>query len=402
MNAENAPDERDAWLVLLAAGQGSRLAKAAGCPKQFLNVGGVPLFWLSLRTAAKVSRLAGAVLVFPQDVLEENRALALELEQAERTGLQLRFAAGGARRQDSVANGLAMVPETASRVLVHDSARPFFTADLAGRLLDSLEAGALAAIPGIAVTDTIKRVDKTGLVLETPPRAKLRAVQTPQAFDLQALCAAHAQNRASGDADVTDDAALMEACGQPVLVIPGEERNIKITNPADLEVLMQTAPSVPCTGFGYDVHRYGGTRPLVLCGVPVPCDFTIEAHSDGDVALHALMDALLGLIGAGDIGMLFPDSDPAFDGADSKALLAVVLERLNEAQVALTHADVTIVAQKPKIGPHKQAMQESLCRLLGLSPTHVNVKATTEEKLGFTGSLEGIKAYAAVTGLAPR
>ncbi len=399
------------WFVLLAAGQGTRMAKAAGCPKQFLSVEGVPLYWLSVRKAAHIARISGLVLVFPKKVFAECRKQAEELLAKEDIALPVRFAQGGERRQDSVANGLSLVPDTAAHVLVHDAARPFFTQDLAERLIDSLEAGHCAVIPGIKVTDTIKKADEEGFVLETPPRAMLRAVQTPQGFSFKDLKKAHAGNQAAGNADVTDDAALMEACGHPVLIIEGEQGNGKLTNPEDLSWLKdrgeETMPQdhfaegslVPCTGFGYDVHRYGGTRPLILAATPIPSEYTIEAHSDGDVALHALMDALLSLIGAGDIGMLFPDTDPAFDGADSALLLKEVLKRTAEAKVRLTHVDVTIVAQKPKIGPYKEAMRQKLCELLALPPIHVNVKATTEEKLGFTGALQGIKAYAAVTAL---
>ena len=388
------------WLILLAAGKGSRMAAAAGCAKQFITVDSVPLYWLSVRTAARTARIKGIVLVFPENVFAESAARAQKLLADEQLPLELRFATGGPRRQDSVYNGLMAVPSDCHHVLVHDAARPFFTQDLAGRLLDALENGSCAVIPGIAVTDTIKRTDQEGRVTETPPRSELRAVQTPQAFDYQALCSAHARNRKGHDYDVTDDAQLMEQDGKPVVIIDGEERNMKITNPADLERLQGHATMpVPCTGFGYDVHRYGGTRPLILAAVPIPCPYTVEAHSDGDVVLHALMDALLSLAGLGDIGMLFPDTDPAFDGADSAKLLNVVLQRLKEADIRLTHADVTVVAQKPRLAAHKEAMHKSLCALLSLPAHHVNVKATTEEKLGFTGALQGIKAYAVVSGM---
>ncbi|HIV99724.1 MAG TPA: 2-C-methyl-D-erythritol 4-phosphate cytidylyltransferase [Candidatus Desulfovibrio intestinipullorum] len=431
------------WLILLAAGQGTRLAAAAGCPKQFLTVDSVPLFWLSVRTCSRVARLGGVVFVFPKDTFESSRDLVRELDRLEPCGLNMAFAVGGARRQDSVASGLAVVPQSARFVLVHDAARPFFSPGLVNALLDRLEAGAQAVIPGLAVTDTIKVVNKAGLVCATPDRSTLRAVQTPQGFSRRALAEAH-RTLNTPENTVTDDASLMEEAGHEVLVIDGEAGNIKITNPEDLQLLKkkaetgaedgssctkqaapdQTVPGqavsgqagengspaapdnpdttgclVPCTGFGYDVHRYGGDRPLVLAGVPIPCDFQVRAHSDGDVLLHALMDALLGLFGQGDIGMLFPDNDPRYDGADSAQLLAEVLQRMRQARVRLTHADVTVVAQKPRLSPHKKAMQESLCRLLGLGPEHVNVKATTEEGLGFTGDLSGIKAYATVCGL---
>ena len=420
------------WLILLAAGQGTRLAAVAGCPKQFLTVDSVPLFWLSVRTCSRVARLGGVVFVFPKESFESSRALVEELSKKEPCGLNMAFAVGGARRQDSVASGLAAVPQSARFVLVHDAARPFFSPKLVNALLDRLEAGALAVIPGLAVTDTIKVVNEAGLVCATPDRSTLRAVQTPQGFSRRELAEAH-KTLNTPENTVTDDASLMEGAGHEVLIIDGEAGNIKITNPEDLQVLEQwkgieesfsdkgasaqqetvekvkTASAahrdsscpqlIPCTGFGYDVHRYGGDRPLMLAGVPIPCEFQVKAHSDGDVLLHALMDALLGLFAQGDIGMLFPDTDPKYDGADSAQLLAEVLTRMRQARVRLTHADVTVVAQKPRLSPHKKAMQEHLCRLLGLGPEHVNVKATTEEGLGFTGDLSGIKAYATVCGL---
>ncbi len=390
-------EQAKSWLVLLAAGQGTRLSMVTGGPKQFLDVNGVPLYWLSVRTCASVPRLAGIVLVFPAENLEEQCAKTRALAAREGVHLPLHFACGGKRRQDSVANGLRLVPEESRCVLIHDAARPFFSRELCERLLDALEQGHKAVIPGLAVTDTIKSIDDKEMVTATPARALLRAVQTPQAFDRLALCQAHEKNCTCGDADVTDDAALMESAGHAVLVCRGEERNIKITRPSDLPYLYERG--VPCSGFGYDVHRYGGARPLVLCGVPISCSYSVAAHSDGDVALHALMDALLGLIGGGDIGELFPDSDPAFDGADSKELLKSVMDHLLREGVRLTHADVTIVAQTPRLAPYKEAMRSSLSTLLGLDARHVNVKATTEEKLGFTGAEQGIKAYALVSGL---
>lgn len=174
---------------------------------------------------------------------------------------------------------------------------------------------------------------------------------------------------------------------------------MKITTPGDLGLLSGKQDGMPCTGFGYDVHRYGETRPLVLGGVPMEGGYTVEAHSDGDVLLHALMDALLGLSGKGDIGELFPDSDPAFDGISSAVLLSRVLDVIRESGIVLTNIDCTVVCQKPKLGPQRGAIRHNLCRLLSLDPDQVSVKATTEEKLGFTGDLSGIKAYAVATGL---
>lgn len=393
------------WLMVLAAGHGSRLKGQTRGPKQFLVYRGAPLFWHSVATFAKYLRAgrsgnldaAGCVLVFPEDHFEEGRRLALAMRDKEGlSALPLVLAVGGTRRQDSVKNGLAALPGQVGRILVHDSARPFFGVGLLERLVVALEAGNKAVIPALRVKDTIKVVDGEGVVCETLERARLRAVQTPQGFDVHCLKEAHERFNTPAR-DVTDDASLMELAGHRVATVPGEEENVKITTPEDLSLLKQGSPR---TGFGYDVHRYGGNRPLRLGGVEIGGEFSISAHSDGDVLLHALMDALLGLVGKGDIGELFPDSDMAYDGADSKELLRKVLELVRGENVSLTHADLTVIAQKPKIGPHKEAIRQSVAALLELDPTCVNVKATTEEGLGFTGELLGIKACAVVTGLA--
>lgn len=392
------------WLMVLAAGHGSRLKGQTKGPKQFLECKGAPLFWHSVSTFATYLRSSkgdapdagGCVLVFPEDHLEEGKRLALSMREREGLDLPIVFAVGGPRRQDSVKNGLAVLPKQVSKILVHDSARPFFGVELVGRVVQALKAGHFAVIPALPVKDTIKVVDGDGVVRETLERASLRAVQTPQGFDASRLREAH-ERLNTPERDVTDDASLMELAGHKVVTVPGEEGNVKITTPEDLALLKQGSPR---TGFGYDVHRYGGNRPLRLGGVDIECEYTIAAHSDGDVLLHALMDALLGLIGKGDIGELFPDSDMAYDGADSRTLLQEVLGIVREENVALTHADLTIITQRPKIGPYKETIRQSVAALLELDPSSVNVKATTEEGLGFTGELLGIKACAVVTGLA--
>lgn len=391
------------WAVILAAGSGSRLASAGlSVRKQFLMHDGAPLFWRSLRTLSRLPELAGLVVVFPPEMFDESRALLRDLLAREPVGLPCLTAPGGARRQDSVASGLSALPVEASAVLVHDSARPFLTPDLAARLSDALARGHKAVIPGISLADTIKCVDADGRVTATPKRANLRAVQTPQAFDLALLRAAHAHAAAEGW-DVTDDAMLVERLGEPVLVIEGEPGNVKITNPEDLRLLGPKEEEVPApvTGFGYDVHKFGPGRPFVLGTVPIPGAPEVVAHSDGDVLLHALMDAILGCLGEGDIGRLFPDTDAAFDNASSAILLDEVMELSRRKGFRVLHADITVIAQIPKVGPHRERIREAVARLLGLSPERVNIKATTEEGLGFTGQKQGIKCVAVVTALPP-
>lgn len=417
MSCKETPPAMNIWAILLAAGSGLRLAgHNQGLPKQFLSHQGEPLFWHSARTFARLPGLKGIIFVFPPRradcPFEQNGPeLAKTLNAGNRLGLAVRYTTGGERRQDSVANGLAALPAECDAVLVHDSARPFASATLMNRVLLALSAGHAAVIPGIAVPDTIKSVDGAGLVTRTHERGSLRAVQTPQGFLLGPLLKAHAMARQKGW-EVTDDASIMERCGFSVLVVEGEESNRKITTPGDLALLRDESngPSgmrkhmpelIPCSGLGYDVHRYGGDRPFILGGVPIACDIMVAAHSDGDTLLHALMDALLGCIGGGDIGGLFPDSNPAFDNISSGILLAEVLERTKQAGLRLTGIDITIIAQAPRVAPHREAIAANLAKMLGLSRSLVNVKATTEERLGFTGEKKGLKVVALVSGLKP-
>lgn len=409
------------YVILLAAGSGSRVSAATGGRrKQYLEYRGRPLFWASARTFAAVPAVSGLIFVFPEADLEEMTAAVEQLAAEDALGLAWRTVAGGPRRQDSVENGLAVLPRECDRVLIHDAARPFLTPGLVVRLLDGLGDGVDGAIPALPVTDTVKRVRPVvdsgrEFVQDTPDRAGLRAVQTPQAVRVSTLRAAFERAR-SENFDVTDDASLLEAVGARVLLIPGEAANVKITTPGDLARLAPETKSapIPVTGFGYDVHKYvrpapsgsdgsggsgGNGRPMKLGGVPIPNAPDVVAHSDGDVLLHALADAVLGCAGLGDIGKLFPDTDAAFDNANSSVLLNEVLVRAREAGLTIQHADVTVIAQTPKVGPHREAIRNNLARLLGLAPARVNVKATTEEGMGFTGEKRGMKCVAVVSGL---
>ncbi len=392
------------WAVIAAAGSASRL-KEAGLdrPKQFLELDGAPLYWHGARTFARIAGVEGVVFVFPRDMLDTASAQTLRMAAEEAYPLPCRFAAGGAERQDSVRNALAARPPECAHVLVHDAARPFVTARVVADVLAALAAGHAAAIPGVPLVDTVKRVTAVGTVLETIDRNTLRSVQTPQGFSRAALLRAH-ETALERNLAVTDDAALLEACGVPVFVTTGDAANRKITTPEDLVLLRDrnggdTMAQYPRTGFGYDVHAYGGNRPLILGGVPIPSPVTVSAHSDGDVLLHALIDAILGCAGRGDIGTLFPDSDPRYAGIESGVLLSEVLRLAFRDGLAIVHADMTVVAQAPKIAPHREQIAANVARLLALPVSSVNVKATTEEKLGFTGEKKGIKAYAVVTCL---
>ena len=395
------------WAIILAAGQSNRLSRhGITVPKQFLSLDGEPLFWRSAITFSRLAPVRGIIFVLPPHTSPSSYEDFLRgLDKGGRLGLPWRIAAGGERRQDSVRHGLAALPSACDAVLIHDSARPFASPALMMRVIDAIEQGHSAVIPGIAVTDTIKAVDASGRVQCTHDRETLRAVQTPQGFTLGALHTAHARAAEQGW-DVTDDASLMERCNLPVLVVEGEESNRKITTPHDLALLESSKENsmsalIPCTGLGYDVHRYGGNRPFILGGVPIRTDVQVAAHSDGDTLLHALMDAMLGCIGGGDIGGMFPDADPAYDNISSGLLLAEVRERTLREGLTIVHADITIIAQTPRIAPHREAIAKNIAKLLHLSPNAVNVKATTEEHLGFTGEKKGIKVMAVVTGLRP-
>lgn len=403
----------ETWAMILAAGSGTRLAPATGGErKQFLRLEGAPLYWRSARTFAAQPGLRGLVFVFPPEERAAREAELTECLYAEPLGLPWKVAEGGARRQDSVRNGLAALPRACAAVLVHDAARPFASAALVRRVLDALDAGAAGVVPALAVTDTIKRVDADGGVLETLRRSELRAVQTPQGFDRAVLDLAHERAAAEGW-DVTDDASMVERlaavgeCG-PVRTVEGEEGNVKITTPADLELLRKTSAPEPVSGWGYDVHRYrlapedGPARPMVLGGEPIPDAPEILAHSDGDVLLHALTDAILGCCAGGDIGELFPDTDPANANQSSAVFVREALALARERGVRLVHADLTVIAQTPRLGPHKERIRVNVERLLELAPGSVNVKATTEEKLGFTGEKKGLKAVACVSALRTR
>ena len=390
------------WTIILAAGQGSRLASSTGgTRKQFLHHEGLPLYWRSVITMSAIPSLAGVVVVFPTQELDLRLAELEELKNTFDPGVRILAVPGGDRRQDSVRLGLAALPRNCQRVLVHDSARPFFSAALVHTLLAGLTDEVGGVIPAIPVTDTVKQIED-GLVLTTPPRESLRAAQTPQLFPTALLLRVHEQALAE-DWAVTDDAGMIERAGYAVRVVPGETSNLKITTPEDLRVLATPAPlPVPCTGFGYDVHAYGGNRPMVLGGMPIAGAPFVKAHSDGDVLLHALCDAILGCLGLGDIGEHFPDSDDAFENISSGLLLSEVMDKARSQGLTITHVDLTVIAQIPRLAPHKAAIRANVARLLELLDSQVNVKATTEEHLGFTGRKEGIKAVAVVTGARTR
>ena len=376
--------------LLMAAGTGSRFG--AERPKQYLALAGRPI----LRHAAEALLADGRVTALLPVVAGPTEAQEAEAALA---GLPcLPAVQGGATRQASVRAGLeALAAEPPDIVLVHDAARPFVPAGTVPALLKALEA-CPGAIPAQPVSDTLK-AGEDGRVQRTVPRAGLYRAQTPQAFRFTVLLDAH---RAARE-EATDDAALLEAAGLPVALLPGSESNLKVTYPEDLaRAEASLLPRLlPAMGTGFDVHRLVEGRPLILCGVTIPHPLGLEGHSDADVGLHALCDAIYGALAEGDIGRHFPPSDMQWKDADSTAFLRHAAGRVAARGGILTHVDVTLICERPKIAPHSEAMRARVAELLGVPVGRVSVKATTTERLGFTGRGEGIAAQAAATLLLP-
>jgi 2-C-methyl-D-erythritol 4-phosphate cytidylyltransferase/2-C-methyl-D-erythritol 2,4-cyclodiphosphate synthase len=372
--------------LIVAAGRGYRLGGAL--PKQYLPLAGRPVLRHSLETFARHPAIDAVRVVIHRDDLDlyEQAARGLDL---------LPPVEGGATRQDSVRLGLESLDEVKpTRVLIHDAARPFADAGLIQRMVDAL-ATTPGAIPALPVADTIKR-GAEGVIVGTVDRHALWRAQTPQAFRYGEILVAH---RAAAGQELTDDAAVAEAAGLAVALVQGAEENFKVTTEADLsraERLLAPAADIRC-GNGYDVHRFGPGRQVMLCGIAVPHDHGLEGHSDADVGLHALTDAILGAIGAGDIGQHFPPGDPRWRGADSSRFLAHAASLVAERGGRLLSLDVTLICERPKVGPHRAAMVARIAEILGLEPSRVSVKATTTEGLGFTGRHEGIAAQATAT-----
>jgi len=309
-------------------------------------------------------------------------------------------ATGGATRQASVHAGLeALASENPDIVLIHDAARPFVSPALISRAIDA--AGRTgAAVPAIPVADTIKLVGDTGNVEATPERARLRIAQTPQAFRFDVILDAHRRAVREGLSDFTDDAAIAEWAGLTVATFEGDPANMKLTTPEDFvreEARLGAMLGDVRTGTGYDVHAFGDGDHLMICGIRVPHTRGFLAHSDGDVGLHALVDAILGALADGDIGSHFPPTDPQWKGAESDKFLKYALDRVTSRGGRIAHLDVTLICERPKIGPHREAMRARIAEITGLLISRVAVKATTSERLGFTGREEGIAAMATAT-----
>lgn len=377
--------------IIVAAGRGLRAG--AGGPKQYRSIAGRTVI---ARAMDPFCHHPGVAAVQPV----RNPDDAEIFDQALQGMIYRPAVSGGTTRQASVRAGLeALSGDPPEIVLIHDAARAFVTDAVITRAIEA--AGKTgAAIPVVAVTDTIKQIDDASHVDATPDRARLRIAQTPQAFRFDAILEAHRRAAREGRDDFTDDAALAEWAGLTVATFEGDVANMKLTTPEDFareEARLGAALGDIRTGTGYDVHAFGEGDHLMLCGVRVPYSRGFLAHSDGDVGLHALVDAILGALADGDIGSHFPPSDPQWKGAASDKFLAYAMQRVAARGGRVAHLEVTMICESPKIGPLRDTMRARIAEITGLSLSRVAVKATTSEKLGFTGRQEGIAATASAT-----
>jgi 2-C-methyl-D-erythritol 4-phosphate cytidylyltransferase / 2-C-methyl-D-erythritol 2,4-cyclodiphosphate synthase len=377
--------------VVVAAGRGVRAG--SDIPKQFRRIGDDIVLRRALLMLVEAPNV-GLVqpVIRPED---------LKLYETAAAGIRLPAPAfGGATRQASVRAGLeALAPHAPDIVLVHDAARPFASRALIARAIEAARATG-AAVPGLPLTDTVKAIDAQGVVQHTLERGALRTIQTPQGFAFVPLLDAHRRAQAQGRDNFTDDAALAEWAGMKVSVFAGEPGNTKITNPEDFaraEAAQHAGLADVRTGTGIDVHAFGPGDHVVLGGERIAHAQTLIGHSDADVVLHAATDAILGALADGDIGAHFPPSDMQWKGVSSDRFLRFAVERVAARGGRIAHLDITVVCEAPKIGPHRDRMRASIARLAGIALDRVAVKATTSERLGFTGRGEGIACYATAT-----
>ena len=386
-------------VIFPAAGASRRMKNSLGgvTNKNFLELGGEPVLIRTLKTFSESARIKNLIVV----VAENEVAEVEKLLSAEKNLKAWQIVVGGSERQYSIANGLKFVPEDAKIILVHDAARPLVNLQVIENVIDAAEifGGAIAAVPA---KNTIKFIDAENFVKNTPPRNELVEVQTPQGFRKEILFRAY---RKADEENFlgTDDASLVERLGEKIKVVRSDYRNIKITTPEDLKVAESFLSaerknfSETRTGFGYDVHKLAVGRKLILGGVEIAHELGLLGHSDADVLIHAIIDALLGAAALGDIGQHFPDTDAKFKDIDSTKLLASVRDLLKSKNFSVVNIDSTIVAQKPKLSPHILSIRQRLAEILQIDLDLISVKAKTEEGLGFTGSEQGISSYAVAT-----
>ena len=368
--------------ILVAAGKGARIG--GEIPKQYRQIGGKAVLRRTIEATLAEPRITETIVV----VADGDPYISELIADFE----NIRVVTGGATRTASVKAGLkALSGNPPDLVLIHDGARPFITRDVISGVIDALD-DAPAAVPALPIPDALKSLDGNSV-----DREQLRRVQTPQGFHFDKIWGAF--QSLDNEASFADDIEVAQAAGLEIAFTQGDVNNFKVTYPKDFAKAetMLTTETYIATGTGFDVHRFSDGDVMWLCGVPIECGFTLLGHSDADAGLHALTDAILGAIAHGDIGDHFPPSDPKWKGASSDKFLLYAIEKVKEHGGQLQHVDVTLICEKPKIKPHREAMREKVAELCGLSLSRVSVKATTTEKLGFTGRGEGLAAQASAT-----
>ena len=379
--------------IVVIAGRGERAGSPQDGPKQYRLVGGKPVIEWTIETLASWRGTKDLCLVIHPDDVGLINPIVERLD----IDLPIKLVFGGATRQQSVLAGLEAISNVGTEyVMIHDGVRPFIDHELLERVANAHSSGAEAVLPVLAVTDTLKR-GLDGIVKETVARDQLFGAQTPQSFVYDKILRAHQAASAAEHVNFTDDASIAEWAGIPVTMVQGSPDNVKLTLKRDItmadEKLSTFIPDIR-TGNGYDVHQLEQGDGVTLCGIFIPHDQRLKGHSDADVALHALTDALLATCGAGDIGDHFPPSDPQWKGAPSKIFLEHAVRVVQGNGGTVLNADVSLIAEAPKIGPHRQAMRQFLADTLGISIDRCSVKATTNETIGFIGRREGIAAIA--------
>ena len=402
-NANTMPPPPHVAALVVAAGRGSRLAADGDTlPKQFLPIGERSILARTIDALAANPNVDQIITVIHAHNRENYDAAIGDIDVGDKLAAPV---TGGATRQESVRLGLeSLASRPPAYVLIHDGARPFVDVNTVDRVIAALKGGQTAVLAACPCNDTMKRVDDAGHVIETLPRDGLWAAQTPQGFHFDIIRGAHRQAHAAGEVAFTDDAAVAAWAGYVSAVVAGNPENIKITTRGDLVAadnkLTQQQWSALAdirVGSGYDVHAFAAGDHVVLGGVVIEHDKRLSGHSDADVALHAITDAIFGALSDGDIGSHFPPSDPLWKGAASAIFLKHAVDLVDQRGGRIAHIDLTIVCEEPKIGPHRDAIRAKIAEICGLACDRVAVKATTSERLGFTGRGEGIAAMATTT-----
>lgn len=382
--------------VIVAAGRGERAGGLYDGPKQYRRIGGKPVITHTVDVFLSHPNISQIMIVTHPDDNHFIHDAISDLDQS-----RISLCHGGATRQDSVFKGLlTLQEEQIDFVMIHDAVRPYLTAQLITSIITELEEGSAAVLPAVAVSDTLKKTNDQRVIESTVPRNNLYAAQTPQSFEYMKIIEAHQKAADASMLNFTDDCAIAEWAEIPVHVIQGNATNTKLTTKEDIVMadakLSTNLPDVR-TGNGYDVHQLVDGDHVTLCGIDIPHNKTLSGHSDADVALHALTDALLATCGAGDIGDHFPPSDPQWKGAASYIFLEKAAEIVRDNGGTIMNADVSLIAEQPKIGPHREIMRKNLAKILNIDLIRCSVKATTNERIGFIGREEGIAAIATAT-----